>query len=186
MRIIGFDISSSTIGYGVLDIDIENKVVKYYDSGYFKPQKTGNILERLAATRLKISEILEKYQPEDIAIEDIIQFMAGKSTAKTIGMLTTFNRMIGLHCLDFIKKSPQLFSVVKIRNGLKIDVKLEKKDMPKIIEHHLKIKFPFEYKKRNKKTKEEKPKDENLDRADGIAVALYYALLLTNKLKKKK
>ena len=178
-RILGFDVSSTTIGYCVLEIDDQNEINFVY-ANYLKPIKTGSIIERIVDTRDKIQAVIDQVKPDEIGIEDIIQFMQGKSTAKTIIMLTTFNRMIGLCAYDYLKRSPELFSVMTIRHGLKIDKVLPKKeDMPELVAQHLRITFPWETNKKGK------IKVENYDKADGIAVALYYALVLSGKVKRK-
>jgi len=176
--LLGFDVSSTTIGYCVLEIDGTN--IRFKKASYLKPSKTGTIIERIVDTRDKIESIIKKVKPDYIAIEDIVQFMQGKSTAKTIIMLTSFNRMIGLCAYDYLKRSPELFSVMTIRHGLKTGKDLPKKeDMPELVAKHLGITFPYEINKNGN------IKVESYDIADGIAVALYYAFVLTGKTKRK-
>jgi Holliday junction resolvasome RuvABC endonuclease subunit len=182
--ILGFDISSSTIGYCILKLDENIGTITFIKADYLKPIKKGSIVERIVDTRNKIQKIIDQEDPDCIGIEDIIQFMKGKSTAKTIIMLTTFNRMICLLAQDFLQTknntSPELFSVMSIRHGLKIDKIFPKKeDMPELVAKHLGITFPYEQGKKGK------IKIENYDKADGIAVALYYAFLMTGKAKRK-
>jgi hypothetical protein len=106
--------------------------------------------------------------------------MQGKSTAKTIITLTTFNRMVCLAAYDYLQKSPELFSVMTIRHGLKLNKTLPKKEeMPELVAQHLGITFPYQLNKKGK------VKEENFDMADGMAVALYYAFTLTGKIKRK-
>lgn len=179
-RILGFDVSSTTIGYCILEIDDSDNSIAFVGASYLKPIKKGSIIERIVDTRNKIQAIIEKVKPDYIGIEDIIQFMKGHSTAKTIIMLTTFNRMISLCAHDYLKKSPELFSVMTIRHGLKTDKDLPKKeDMPELVAKHLGITFPYEHNKLGK------VKVESFDMADGVAVALYYAFVLTGKAKRK-
>lgn len=179
-RVLGFDVSSTTIGYCVLDVDLVTKDIKFVRASYLKPIKKGSIIERMVDTRNKISKILDDAKPDIIGIEDIIQFMKGASTAKTIITLTTFNRMICLAAHDYLNKSPELFSVMSIRHGLKTDKDLPKKeDMPELVAKHLGIKFPYEINKKGK------TKVESFDMADGVAVALYYAFLLTGRVQRK-
>jgi Holliday junction resolvasome RuvABC endonuclease subunit len=178
MIILSLDVSSTTIGWGVLEI--KNNNIKYIDSGYFKPSKKGDIFSKLDGARQYIISLFEKYKPDDIAIEEIVQFMQGKSTAKTIIMLTTYNRCLGLLAYDYLGKPPQMFSVMQIRHGLKINKILPKKEeMPDLVSNHLGITFPWELNKKGA------AKVENYDQADGIAVGLYYAHKITGKLKKK-
>lgn len=181
--VLGFDVSSETIGWCALSIDDQDKI-KIIKAHYVKPPKDGTIIERLAETRNQIKKIIEDIKPDFIGIEEIIQFMKGASTAKTIIALTTFNRMIGLLAHDYSGKSPEMFNVMSIRHGLKRGKVLPKKEeMPGLVAKHLKIKFPYEYvvKGKYKGT----IKKESGDVADGIAVALYYSYVLTGKIKRK-
>lgn len=182
-RILGIDCSSTTIGYSVLEIDDNNQIV-YKSVSYLKPIKTGTIVDRIVDTRNKIQDIINDVKPDYIGIEDIIQFMKGKSTAQTIIMLTTFNRMVCLLAHDYLHRNPELFSVMTIRHGLKIGKDLPKKeDMPELVAKHLGITFPYERIAKGK-TKGN-IKVESYDMADGMAVALYLAFVLTGKVKRK-
>lgn len=179
-RVLGFDVSSTTIGYCVLEVDEQADKIDFVYANYVKPLKKGSIIERIVDTRDKIQVIIDQVKPDYIGIEDIIQFMQGKSTAKTIIMLTTFNRMIGLCAYDYLKRAPELFSVMTIRHGLKTDKVFPKKeDMPELVAKHLGIQFPYEMNKKGK------VKVESFDKADGVAVALYYAFMLTGRAKRK-
>ena len=176
--VLGIDCSSTTIGYCVLEVD--DNEIKFISADYLKPLKKGSIIERIVDTRNKIKDIIEKIKPDYIGIEEIIQFMQGKSTAKTIIMLTTFNRMVCLLAYDYLKSSPDMFNVMSIRHGLKENnIFPKKEDMPELVAKHLGITFPYQLNKKGK------IKVENYDMADGIAVALYHALLLTGKAKRK-
>jgi hypothetical protein len=181
--ILGFDISSNTIGYCVLSVDLSTKHITFIKSGFVKPTKKGNIVERLANTRKAITDIIENVKPDYIGIEDLIKFMP-KSTATAVVMLTTFNRMICLTCYDYLKKSPALFNVMSIRHGIKKDKILPKKeDIPELVAYHLNIKFPYITTTRSKA--KNSIKSESYDVADGCAVALYYAFILIGKIKGK-
>ncbi len=177
--IAGFDISSTTTGWCILKIEDNN--IAYLDSGYFKPLKKGTIFERLDHSRKEVDKILNKYKPDKVAIEDIISFMKGASTAKTIITLSLFNRLVGMTAFNYLGKSPELFNVMTIRHGLKLNKQLPKKeDMPELAAHHLGITFPYYYGKGGK------IKSESYDVADAWSVAIYYAKLLTQQVKKKK
>jgi Holliday junction resolvasome RuvABC endonuclease subunit len=179
MKVLGFDVSSTTIGYCVLDID-ENNKISFVKADYLKPIKKGSIIERIVDTRNKIKKIINDEKPDHIAIEDIIQFMQGKSTAKTIIMLTTFNRMTGLISYDYLGSEPKLYSVMTIRHGLKLNKILpKKKDMAELVSKHLGIIFPYVYNKLNKQ------RIENEDMADAVAVALYHSFIVTGTIVKK-
>lgn len=176
---MGLDISSSCIGYCILDVDELSNDIKYVSMHYLKPSKKGKIMERIVDTRNKLNIIINEMKPDYIAIEDLIKFMP-KSTATTVVVLTTFNRMICLLAHDYLQRQPELFNVLSIRHGLKTDKTLpQKQDMPELIAHHLNIRFPYIHKKSGKIN------EISMDMADGVAVALYYAFLLTGRVKRK-
>src|SRR5882724_11148290 len=166
-RILGFDVSSSCIGWGLLEIEEETKEIKYLTSGLLKPTKEGNLIERLGDTRDKVSQIIQDCSPDYIGVEDIINFIAKRSSANTIITLAVFNRMIGLLSFDFLKKSPQLFSVLTIRHALKTNKKFpQKEEMPELVAKHLDINFPYEYIKVGKN--KGKYHITSYDKADGL------------------
>lgn len=177
--ILGFDVSSSAIGWAALQID-DAQNITHIKSGYLKPTKDGDIIERIASTRDELQAIIDDIKPDEIAIEEIVKFMSGKSSANTIIMLASFNRMCGLVAYDYLGVSPSYYGVLKIRHGLKTNKVLPaKENMPELVSKHLGIKFAWEL------NRNDKPRPENYDRADGIAVALYHCFVLTGKTKKK-
>lgn len=178
-RILGFDISSSCIGWCILEINEDNSI-KFIKCDNLKPSKKGSILDKLLDTKSKIQKIIEEEKPDYIGIEDLIKFMP-KSTATTVVTLASFNRMIGLISYEYLKDHPGLFNVMSIRHALKLNKNLPKKEeMPELVSKHLGIKFPYI------KDKKGKIKPESFDMADGVAVALYYSFILTNRIKIKK
>ena len=182
MIVIGFDVSSTCVGYGVLNI-INNNIT-YIDSGYFLPLKSDSIIENLYDLKSNVNRLLLKYNPTHIGIEELIKFMKGSSSADTTLILSAFNRTVGLTAYEYTLANnldkPQFFSVLSIRSKLKFENRLEKKEMPEAVAKHLDMQFPYEYNKRKTLLVY------NYDRADGIAVALYYSFLLTNRFKIKK
>jgi hypothetical protein len=181
--VLGFDVSSTCIGYCVLEIDDVSGEIKFVSVNYLKPIKTGSIMDRIVDTRNKIATIINKVKPDYIGIEDLIKFMP-KSTATTVVTLTTFNRMICLLAYDYLNRSPELLNVMSIRHGLKLDKILPKKeDIPELVATHLRITFPYE--RTTKGKTKGKIKVESYDMADSVAVALFYAFILTGKVKRK-
>lgn len=176
-KVMGFDVSSSVIGYSLLEI--ENNKISFKLCDYYKPIKSGNIFERLYKTKTDISKIISKNKPDYIVIEDIVQFMKNQSGAKTIISLALFNRIVGLAAFEFLGKSPELISVMSIRHGIKLSKPLPKKEeIPELVAKHLNIKFPYVYKKDGLSIR-----NESYDMADSIAVALFYSMKLGSKKK---
>lgn len=176
--VLGLDISSSTIGWGVLKIDDDG--IHFVDSGYIKPSKKVSLFKSLELVKADVYNLIKKHKPDDIAIEDVVQFMAKKSTAKTIITLAVYNRTVGLTCYEIQGKEPNLCSVMAIRHKLKLDKKFPaKEEMPGILEKRLSISFPWVMKatkKKGSKVATMKICDESYDVADGICVALYHAM----------
>ena len=140
MRILGLDASSKTIGYSIIEYNEKTDKINLLKCSFVKPPKDGNLFERLKKTQDMIVKILEEYKPDIVAIEDIAKFMAGLSTANTITTLAIFNRCVGLVCYNFCGKPPQLYNVLKIRHGIKLNKVFPKKeDIPELVAKHLGI-----------------------------------------------
>lgn len=167
-RVVGLDASTTTIGFSVVEYDgYSAPDLKHVE--HFKPPKKGDLFERLAKVRTFIFDRLDKFKPDDVALEDIILFMKGRSTAKTISSLAVLNRIVGLAVYDKMGKPPQLLNVMKIRHAIKDGKTLPpKEDIPELVAKILNIKFPYILNKKGAVAVE------NYDRADAIAVALAY------------
>jgi Holliday junction resolvasome RuvABC endonuclease subunit len=177
MRILGIDASSTTIGIAVIDCNDGYQFEKLIAFEYIKPPKKGNIFERLEKTQKMICDILTKYQPTHIAVEEIVQFMAGSSTAKTIISLATFNRMVGLTCYKYLCSPPEMLSVIKIRHKIKLSKVFPKKEeIPALLAKRLGIKLKPIYKKKKRELA-----IEFFDAADALAVATCYMMMLGDK-----
>lgn len=170
MIIMGFDASTTTIGMAVLEI--KNSTVSLKHLEHFKPPKTGHVVERLAKTRSYIHDQLNKYKPDEVAIEDILLGLShGKTTIKTLSSLAVLNRVVCLAVYDCLGKLPHLLSVMKVRHAIKENKVFPKKeDVPELVASRLGIKFPYILNKNGKII------SENFDRADAIAVALAHHL----------
>ena len=143
---------------------------------YYKPPKEGDIFERLAQVRDFIYARLDSFKPDNVALEDIILFMKGHSTAATVSALAVLNRTVGLAIYNQSGKSPELLNVMKIRHALKTDNQLPaKEEIPDLVAYHLGIDFPWILKEKGRgKRKEMKAIEENFDMADAMAVGLAY------------
>lgn len=168
-KILGLDISSTTIGVSLIEQNHKNFKLKLLHYEFFKPPKEGSIFERLSAIKSYILEILSKHKPDEVVIEDYIQFMSGGSGAKTIQLLAIINRTAGLTVYEKTGKVPHLLGVPTIRKLIKpqgFEGKISKEEVPEIVANILGIKFPWEYNKKKRAI------IENYDIADGIAVAI--------------
>lgn len=165
---MGFDASSTTIGICVVDYCKSSAKLKHLE--YYKPPKKGGLFERLSAVRDLINSKIDEFNPDACAIEDIVLFMSGASTAKTITTLAVLNRTVGLAIYDKMKSPPYLYNAMKIRHAIKLDKKLpSKEEIPELVAKLLKFKFPYEYIRKRDGSSE--LKKENYDMADAVAVA---------------
>lgn len=171
MRILGLDISSTTIGIGL--VEEKNKKFSLIHQEYYKPSK-GNLFESLYNVRIKIQNILTEHKPDEVVLEDIAEFFPNKSTSKTIIKLAVYNRTVGLVVYEYLKKEPELMNVNTVRAIIKpkgYRGKLAKEDVPEVVAAVLKTKFPWVLKKNDKIAVE------SYDVADAIAVALAFGAL---------
>ena len=182
--VLGFDVSSSTIGYGVISINKFKSTYKFIHCGYIKPvKKFKSDIENLSATKDLIIGVITKYNPNYIGIEELIQYMSGQSNAKTIIKLAQYNSMVALASYEVTKLVPHYCHVLSIRAALKSAncPKPKKEDMPYLTSNDLGITFNWIYKPKVKTISEI-----SYDIGDGLAVTLYYSKLLLGLLKKKK
>jgi len=176
--VLGFDVSSSCIGWALLKIN-DDLTINFVKMDHIKPTKNGPDLQVLIDTRDRVSEIINEIEPDHIVIENIIYYMKGRSTANTIIALATYNRIVCITAFDYLKKLPELFNVKTIRAGIKKNSFPKKEEIPDLVASHLGITFPYE------KDKKGKLFPYNFDRADSIAVALYFCFILIGKVKRK-
>lgn len=165
--VLGLDCSSSTIGWGV--ISIENNNICLLGNGYFKPPNSKNYeLMRLQSTWKYIIDLCQEFNPNCVSVEDIFIFMKGKSQARTITVLTAFNRVASLAAYQ-ITNNVSFYSVHQVRSIIKeyynIKGVIQKKDMPNIIRSFLSPNFS------NIINRNGNISIETYDEADGIAVS---------------
>lgn len=182
--IAGFDVSSTTIGYSVIQTAANpTDPPKVIICSSFHPlDDTHGLMERLTDTQSRITDILDRYGPDEIAIEAIVQFMQGNSGAKTIIALARFNSAVGLVCYAHLGREPQFHSVMSIRHGIKDGKGLpDKLDIPELCARRLGITFPYQLVEKGKHAG--KIATSSYDAADSLAVTLYEHLRLTQQLK---
>jgi len=191
--ILGLDISTTCIGWSV--IQYKNLTYNLIGIGYFEPIKNvSNVfdahpkklkdldslefLDMIQMSKNMITELLRKYNPDKVCIEDYIRYMAGGSGANTIIPLACLNRSICslvYEYFDFDKKRVSICNVMSIRSLIKKSAKLselpKKEELPPILEKLMGIKVPIllEESKRNKS----KISSFTYDQSDSIACSYY-------------
>ena len=171
--LLGFDISSSTIGWATFDVDDG----AYNLSGYgnIRPpgSKKGSLCFRVSETYDIIYDFIREKSPDFICVEAYAnKFPSGKSTARTIIVLSVFNEVVSMACLRGSGIEPVRYPVSTIRSSLSkfSNVKISSKDeaFDFIVNN-----FP-EFKTRENRSGN--IAKECFDEADAIAVAFTYIL----------
>lgn len=173
MKILSLDISSATIGAAILEKDEvtqDFKQVKLIYLTHFNPPAKVSLFQMLMEVKIFIKDLLSTFNPDIIVIEDILQFVKGKSGAKTIIKLAIVNRTVGLTIVEQTGKAPKLMNISRIRHAIKLGkIPPAKEDIPELVAQHLGISFPWIYKIRKGVSV---PCKENWDMGDAIAAGL--------------
>lgn len=158
MIIVGFDPGIATLGYGVIKTD-KRKKPEMLDYGIVSTPKEENIAVRLAMIEKGVKQIIEKYKPDEIAIEEL--FFA--KNVKT-GIAVAHAR--GVVLLTCIKECGRIYEYtpLQIKQALTGYGRAEKVQIQAMVKTFLNLKAV--------------PKPD--DAADALAVALTHAQ--TNKL----
>lgn len=175
MRILGLDISSATIGLGLVEYNPTTEEKKLLSVNFYKPPKKGSTFARLKKTEEEILKLLNNLLPDVIAMEDIL-FFNNKSTMRTLILLGVFNRLVGLTATKYLSpKEPVLLHISTIRSVLKKIIsnkEIKKEDIPDILTHYFSSPFPIIKIKKGKKIGQ--PAKETYDQSDAVAVAVTY------------
>ena len=150
MIILGIDPGIATLGYGVVEKD-KNGKFRAVDCGVVVTPKEEPLPARLARLEKGIEEILDKFQPDEIAIEELFF-----SKNITTGIAVAHARGVAL--LACVKRCGKLYEYtpMQIKQALTGYGKADKKQMQQVVTSLLSLK--------------EIPKPD--DAADALAVAL--------------
>jgi Holliday junction resolvasome RuvABC endonuclease subunit len=172
--VLGLDCSSSTIGWGLVGKkESGEKLLLAY--GHIKPLKpTYGLIYRLNDVYDRIAELCLEFDPDEVAVEEILSYVKGLSSAATIISLTAFNRVASLAAYREANHEVFFYAVSKIRSILKKEISskenIKKEDVPDIIVSLLGPEFKFIKNRKGSTAKE------TGDEADGIAVALVHVM----------
>lgn len=173
LRVLGFDCSSRTVGWGFVVVDFEN-AFRLAAQGHIRPLGTKqNLMVRLSDLFDRVSELCRRLDPHAVAIEDIALFMkGGGSTARTITTLAAFNRVVALAAfreVGLVEFYPVQSIRKLVRQAAAEKRTIGKDEMPAVITAHLDSRFT-DVKKRDGGRAEQ-----TLDEADGVAAAWAHA-----------
>lgn len=153
MIILGIDPGLATLGYGVIEKD-ERGNSRAIDCGVVTTSKDESLPVRLAMLEEGINKILDKYRPDEVAMEELFF-----SKNITTGIAVAHARGVAL--LTCVKRCGRLFEYtpMQIKQALTGYGKADKKQMQAVVTSILKLKTV--------------PKPD--DAADALAIALCHA-----------
>lgn len=98
MKILSFDISSSSTGWALLDSnDNETKLIDY---GLVKPDSSMSIFQKLYFFGNEIKRLIERFQPDNIGIEEVV-LVRGPVIMRT---LASFRGVALYHAYSYQKR----------------------------------------------------------------------------------
>ncbi len=175
--ILGLDISTSITGFAV----VGDGQLLHYSSIDLRKHK--GVFDKANALKVYIEDLFENYQLnqedsqgwgessfpiEHIYIEQPLHmFMKGKSSAKTLSALMTFNGIVSWLIYELFEIEPQYIAATSARKHCGIKVKRGEKAKEVVLKNLLDNEkaFHIEY------TKFGNPKPDSYDKADAIVVA---------------
>lgn len=174
--ILGIDISTSITGFAV----VGDGQILHYSSVDLRKHK--GIFKKAEVIKEYIDDFFENYQLdqdtggwgnsehplEHIYIEQPLHmFMRGKSSAKTLSTLMTFNGVVSWLIYELFEIEPKYLAATSARKHCGIKVPRGQKSKQVVLEHLLNTEpaFNIEY------TSQGNPKPESYDRADAIVIA---------------
>jgi len=174
--ILGIDVSTSITGFAVVgegqllhysSIDLRKHKGVFNKAGVLK-EYVADLFENYQLDQENSGWGESKYPIKSIYIEQPLHmFMRGKSSAKTLSTLMTFNGIVSWLVYELFEIEPQYISATSARKKAGIRVPRGEKAKEVVLKHLLESEpaFHIEY------TKFGNPKPESYDRADAIVVA---------------
>lgn len=185
MRVIGLDISTTTIGYCVIESDDRSIV----ELGHISLKNVDGLFKKVDFAVPKIVDLMAKLNVSEAYVEEsVMMFSKGMSSAQTIITLAKFNALISYHVRNHLgdlnifwvkpteaRKMCGLVMTTKAKAGgksQKEQTMLQITAPGGLLSH---ITFPL--------TRTGKPKPENFDEVDAFVVAYYGATKTGNHLR---
>ena len=158
MIIVGFDPGLATLGYGVIKTDPKRKP-EMIDYGIISTPKDQDLPTRLTTLEKGVKEIIEKFKPDEIAIEELF-------FAKNVKTAIAVAHARGVILLTAIKECGKLYEYtpLQIKQALTGYGRADKNQIQQMVKTLLKLKSI--------------PKPD--DAADAVAVALTH--VFTNRI----
>lgn len=149
MRVLGIDPGTAIVGFSILDF--ENNKFKVIDFGCIFTDKNMLMEDRLCKIYSELSEIIDKYKPDEMAIEELFYFKNNKtviSVGQARGVIVLCGRQKNLKINHY--------TPLQVKIGITGYGKAEKKQIQLMVQRILGLK--------------EIPKPD--DAADALAIAI--------------
>lgn len=149
MRILGIDPGTAIVGFSILDF--ENNRFKLIDYGCIYTDKEMLMEDRLCKIYSELSDIIKKYEPDEMAIEELFYFKNNKtviSVGQARGVIVLCGRQNNLKINNY--------TPLQVKTGITGYGKAEKKQIQLMVQRILGL--------------SEIPKPD--DAADAIAIAI--------------
>jgi len=168
-RILGLDISSSTIGWALMQDQQGDLTLLDYGNIKPPPSSKGSLTFRVNSAYSSLKDLFSSLNPDEVAIEAYAnKFSAGRSSSRTIIVLSVFNELSALACLRSINIEPSSYSVISIRSEMSKYYNKSIRSKDDVFDHVLSYFESFE----TRLSRTGKVKKECYDEADAIAVAI--------------
>jgi crossover junction endodeoxyribonuclease RuvC len=149
LRVLGIDPGTATVGWAILD-EIEGKV-KAVAYGHITTSPKNTTAERLFEVADDLNKIIEKYKPQESAVEDLFFFRNVKTVMKVSQARGSILLTLEKNCVSVFEYTP-----LQVKQALTGYGRAEKKQVQMMVQKILKLKNI--------------PKPD--DTADAIAIAL--------------
>ena len=164
--VLGLDISTSITGITLLSEDNEVLICEAWDTR--NKNKFPNIYEKAKFIQIKLQQIENDYQIEEIYIEQSLHsFKSGFSSAQVLSTLSRFNGIISWISFNTFGKYPNLIAATTARKQSGIKIHKGTKAKEQVLQYVLDNlpDIAIEY------TKHGNPKPGSYDRADSWVIA---------------
>ncbi|MGL5656553.1 MAG: crossover junction endodeoxyribonuclease RuvC [Fusobacteriaceae bacterium] len=159
MRVLGIDPGTAIVGFGI--IDYENRAYKVIDYGCIFTDKDLSLDERLLIIFNEMESLIKKYEPQELAIEELFFFKNSKtviSVGQARGVIVLSGMKNGLKTAGY--------TPLQVKMGITGYGKAEKKQVQEMVKRILKL--------------DEIPKPD--DAADALAIAVTHINSLSSLL----
>ncbi len=159
MRVLGIDPGTAIVGYGI--IDYEKGKFQIVDYGCIYTAKDLPMEDRLVKIHEELSALIEKYRPEEMAVEELFYFKNNKtviSVGQARGVIVLTGRLHGLQM--------HAYTPLQVKMGITGYGRAEKKQIQQMVQRFLGLK--------------ELPKPD--DAADALAIAINHIHTKTSAL----